>query len=272
MKLLLTAFDPFGGEPVNPALEAVKLVSDTVGSVQVVKLEVPTVFGKSIDKVAKAIEAERPDAVLCIGQAGGRFDLTPERVAINLDDARIKDNEGNQPIDVTIFEDGAPAYFATLPIKAMVQNMRNAGLPASVSNTAGTFVCNHLMYGVLYTLAKNYPGVRGGFMHVPFIPSQVVNRPAAPSMNLQDIARGIEAAIAAIGENESDIVVLRVLHTKQSNKKLPAQNHWVGSFLLFFYCSCIHMTICSRHACLSASVIYPGQHPYYRNGSLPDPW
>ena len=95
MKLLLTAFDPFGGEPVNPALEAVKLVSDTVGSVQVVKLEVPTVFGKSIDKVAKAIEAERPDAVLCIGQAGGRFDLTPERVAINLDDARIKDNEGN---------------------------------------------------------------------------------------------------------------------------------------------------------------------------------
>ena len=97
MKLLLTAFDPFGGEPVNPALEAVKLVSDTVGSVQVVKLEVPTVFGKSIDKVAKAIEAERPDAVLCIGQAGGRFDLTPERVAINLDDARIKDNEGNQP-------------------------------------------------------------------------------------------------------------------------------------------------------------------------------
>ena len=270
MKLLLTAFDPFGGEPVNPALEAVKLVSDTVGSVQVVKLEVPTVFGKSIDKVAKAIEAERPDAVLCIGQAGGRFDLTPERVAINLDDARIKDNEGNQPIDVTIFEDGAPAYFATLPIKAMVQNMRNAGLPASVSNTAGTFVCNHLMYGVLYTLAKNYPGVRGGFMHVPFIPSQVVNRPAAPSMNLQDIARGIEAAIAAIGENESDIVAAE--GAKQSNKKLPAQNHWVGSFLLFFYCSCIHMTICSRHACLSASVIYPGQHPYYRNGSLPDPW
>ena len=144
MKLLLTAFDPFGGDPVNPALEAVKLVSGTVGAVQVVKLEVPTVFGKSIDKVAKAIEAERPDAVLCIGQAGGRFDLTPERVAINLDDA--------------------------------------------------------------YTLAKNYPGVRGGFMHVPFIPSQVVNRPAAPSMNLQDIARGIEAAIAAIGENESDIV------------------------------------------------------------------
>ena len=206
MKLLLTAFDPFGGDPVNPALEAVKLVSGTVGAVQVVKLEVPTVFGRSIDTVAKAIKAEKPDAVLCIGQAGGRFDLTPERVAINLDDARIKDNEGNQPIDVPIFEDGAPAYFSTLPIKAMVQNMRNAGLPASVSNTAGTFVCNHLMYGVLYTLAKSYPGVRGGFMHVPFIPSQVVNRPSVPSMNLQDIAKGIEAAIAAIGENENDIL------------------------------------------------------------------
>ena len=159
MKLLLTAFDPFGGDPVNPALEAVKLVSGTVGAVQVVKLEVPTVFGRSIDTVAKAI-----------------------------------------------FENGAPAYFSTLPIKAMVQNIRNAGLPASVSNTAGTFVCNHLMYGVLYTLAKSYPGVRGGFMHVPFIPSQVVNRPSVPSMNLQDIAKGIEAAIAAIGENENDIL------------------------------------------------------------------
>ena len=206
MKLLLTAFDPFGGDKVNPALEAVKLVSEKVGNVEVVKLEVPTVFRKSIATVAAAIAKEKPDAVLCIGQAGGRYDITPERVAINLDDARIKDNEGNQPIDVPIFEDGAPAYFSTLPIKAMVQNIRNAGLPASVSNTAGTFVCNHLMYGVLYTLAKSYPGVRGGFMHVPFIPSQVVNRPSVPSMNLQDIAKGIEAAIAAIGENENDIL------------------------------------------------------------------
>ena len=127
-------------------------------------------------------------------------------MAINLDDARIKDNEGNQPIDLPIYDDGAPAYFSDLPIKAMVQHIREAGLPASVSNTAGTFVCNHLMYGVLYTLAKEYPGVRGGFMHVPFIPEQVVGRPApAPSMNLKDIARGIEAAIAAIGEYEEDI-------------------------------------------------------------------
>lgn len=209
MKLLLTAFDPFGGSPINPALEAVKLVANQIGDVQIVKLEVPTVFGKSIDTVAAAMEKEKPDAVLCIGQAGGRYDLTPERVAINLDDARIPDNEGNQPIDVPIFRDGAPAYFATLPIKAMVAKIREAGLPASVSNTAGTFVCNHLMYGVLYTLAKHYPGVKGGFMHVPFVPSQTVNRPTpAPSMCQQDIARGIEAAITAIGENESDIATV----------------------------------------------------------------
>ena len=209
MKLLLTAFDPFGGSPVNPALEAVKLVADKVAGVEIVKLEVPTVFGKSIATVAEAIAREKPEAVLCIGQAGGRYDLTPERVAINLDDARIPDNEGNQPIDTPIFADGAPAYFATLPIKAMVAKIREAGLPASVSNTAGTFVCNHLMYGVLYTLAKHYPGVRGGFMHVPFIPSQTVNRPSpAPSMAQTDIARGIEAAIAAIAENDADITAV----------------------------------------------------------------
>lgn len=208
MKLLLTGFDPFGGEAINPAWEAVKLVADKIGDVEVVKLQVPTVFNKSIALVAEAIEKEQPDAVLCIGQAGGRFDLTPERVAINVNDARIPDNEGNQPLDGPIFADGQTAYFTTLPIKAMVAAIREAGVPASVSNTAGTFVCNHLMYGVLYTLAKKYPGVKGGFMHVPFITSQVVNRAtAAPSLSLETIAKGIEAAIKAIGENTDDIKV-----------------------------------------------------------------
>ncbi len=207
MKLLLTAFDPFGGDSVNPALEAVKLVKDTLGSIQVVKLEVPTVFKKSIATVQAAIEQEKPDAVLCIGQAGGRFDITPERVAINIDDARIKDNEGNQPVDEPIFADGAPAYFATLPIKAMVQAIKDAGLPSSVSNTAGTFVCNHLMYGVLYTLAKKYPGIRGGFMHVPFITPQVVGRPSTPSLSLPDVVRGIEAAVEAIGLHLNDVKI-----------------------------------------------------------------
>ena len=209
MKLLLTAFDPFGGDAVNPPLEAVKLVADKIGRFEIVKLEVPTVFRKSIERVAQAIEEEKPDAVLCIGQAGGRFEITPERVAINIDDARIKDNEGNQPIDTKIFEDGENAYFTTLPIKAMVEAIREANLPAAVSNTAGTFVCNHLMYGVLYTLAKNYPNIKGGFTHVPFIPEQVARRtPVAPYMALEDIKRGLEAAISAIDKNfEADINV-----------------------------------------------------------------
>lgn len=206
MKILVTAFDPFGGDKVNPALEAVKLLPDQVAGAQIVKLMVPTVFHKSIQKVAAAIREQKPDVVLCVGQAGGRFDLTPERVAINVDDARIPDNEGNQPIDAPIFEDGAPAYFTTLPVKAMVKAIRDAGLPASVSNSAGTFVCNHLMYGVLYTLAKEFSQVRGGFIHVPFIPEQVVARPApAPYMALSDIARGLEAALAAIVNHEEDI-------------------------------------------------------------------
>ncbi len=208
MKLLLTAFDPFGGEKVNSAQEAVKRVPGKVGDTDIVKLELPTVFGQSIRMLCEGLKKHRPDAVLCIGQAGGRFELTPERVAINLDDARIPDNEGNQPIDAPIFEDGAPAYFTTLPIKAMVKAMREAGIPASVSNTAGTFVCNHLMYGVLYTLSKNHPDVKGGFMHVPFITSQVVNRPAAaPSLSVDEIVAGIEASVAAIGQYQSDIKV-----------------------------------------------------------------
>ncbi len=205
MKLLLTAFEPFGGESVNSALEAVRLVPDRIGETEVVKLTVPTVFGKSVSAVAAAIKAERPDAVLCIGQAEGRCELTPERVAINLDDARIPDNEGNQPVDQPIFPDGAPACFSTLPVKAMVRAIRAAGLPAGISNTAGTFVCNHLMYGVLYTLERQYPGVRGGFMHVPLAPDQAARREAAvPSMNVRDIAAGIEAAIAALSDPGQD--------------------------------------------------------------------
>lgn len=208
MKILLTAFDPFGGDIVNPALEAVKQVSDTIAGAKIIKLEVPTVFKKSIATVAAAMEQERPDVVFCIGQAGGRLELNPERVAINLEDGRIPDNEGYQPIDKKIFEDGAAAYFSTLPIKAMVQAIRDAKLPASVSNTAGTYVCNHLMYGVLYTIQKENYRMKGGFMHVPFIPEQVVMRPApTPCMALADIIRGIEAAISAIVTNDSDIKV-----------------------------------------------------------------
>ena len=205
MKILLTAFEPFGGDTVNPAQEAVALVSDSIGGAEIVKIGVPVVFGKSIAVVAEAMERERPDVVLCIGQAGGRFGLTPERVAINLDDARIPDNEGNQPLDKPIFEDGAPAYFTLLPAKAMVAAIRAADSPSSLSYTAGTFVCNHLMYGVLYHIAKSYPGMRGGFMHVPFLHEQIMARPNTPSLSTGDIVRGIEAAISAILENGEDV-------------------------------------------------------------------
>lgn len=207
MKLLLTAFEPFGGESINPAQEAVKLIPGNLGDVRVVKCLVPTVFGRSIETVVRAVEEHAPDAVLCVGQAGGRDRLTPERVAINLDDALIPDNEGNQPIDTPIFPDGESAYFSTLPVKAMTAAIREAGVPAGLSNSAGTFVCNHLMYGLLYTLEKKYPGVRGGFLHVPFIPSQVKAGFPAPSLPLADIVRGIEAAIAAIGKNRTDLPV-----------------------------------------------------------------
>ncbi len=209
MKILITAFDPFGGDIVNPALEAVKLMKDQIDGAEIVKLEIPTVFHKSIDKIKEAILSEKPDVVLSVGQAGGRFEVTPERVAINVDDARIADNEGNQPLDRAIFEDGEPAYFATLPVKAMVQAIRAIGLPSSLSNTAGTFVCNHVMYGVLYHISKMGKDIRAGFIHVPFTPEQVANRPApAPCLSAVDISRALEAAVAAIVQNEKDIVAV----------------------------------------------------------------
>ncbi len=209
MKILVTAFDPFGGERINPALEAVKLMRDQIEGAEIVKLEIPTVFHKSIEKVKAAILSENPDVVLSIGQAGGRFEVTPERVAINVDDARIPDNEGNQPLNQPIFENGEPAYFATLPVKAIVEAIQAEGLPASLSNSAGTFVCNHIMYGVLYHISKMGKPIRAGFIHVPFTPEQVAKRPTpAPSLSAVDICRALEAAVAAIVRNESDIAAV----------------------------------------------------------------
>lgn len=204
-KVLITGFDPFGGEKINPALEAVKKINSNIAGAEVIKVEIPTVFRKSLEKLEEAIVTNKPDIVICIGQAGGRFDITPERVAINLDDARIKDNDGNQPLDISIFEDGENAYFSNLPIKAMVEEMRSNGIPSSVSNTAGTFVCNHVMYGLLYMLDKKFDNIKGGFIHVPFIPSQAVTKGNVPSMSLEHITKGLECAIKAAVENNADI-------------------------------------------------------------------
>ena len=204
MKVLITGFDPFGGEPINPALEAVKLLPDNISGAEVIKVEIPTVFNKSIVALEKSIEEHKPDAVICIGQAGGRFSVMPERVAINIDDARIKDNEENQPIDIKIKEDGKNAYFSNLPIKAMVKNMIDNGFPAAVSNTAGTFVCNHIMYGLLYLIDKKYSNMKGGFIHVPYIPNQVIAKPNTPYMNLKDISKCLELCIDALVNNADE--------------------------------------------------------------------
>ena len=198
MKILLTAFDPFGGEQINPASLAVQQIPDSVSGAQIVKITVPTVFGKALSVLWEAIEREQPDAILSIGQAGGRSDLTVERIAINMDDARIPDNEGNRPVDRPIFPDGPAAYFSTLPVRQMVEAIRACGIPASISNTAGTFVCNHLLYGTLHTLREKGNLARAGFLHVPFLPSQVTHDRQAPSMELAHMVRGIEAALSVI--------------------------------------------------------------------------
>ncbi len=198
MRVLVTAFDPFGGESVNPAEQAVALIPDEIAGKEICKLTVPTVFGKAGELVKSKMDELNPDAVICVGQAGGRSAVTPERVAINIMDASIKDNEGNQPQDEPIVSGGPAAYFSTLPIKSMVQAIKDAGLSGAVSNTAGTFVCNSLLYTVLHHAEQKMPGTRAVFIHVPYIPEQTQDKKDTPSMPLSDIARALEAAIASI--------------------------------------------------------------------------
>ena len=205
MKILVTGFDPFGGEPINPAIESVKRLPDNIAGAEIIKLEIPTVRKKSLEKIEEAINEHNPDIILSIGQAGGRFDISIERVGINLDDFRIPDNEGNQTIDEPIFPDGENSYFVKLPVKAMVQNVQKNNIPASVSYTAGTFVCNHVLYGVLYLIEKKYNGKKSGFIHIPFLPEQVVDKRNTPSMELSTIVKGLTAAIEAIVKNDEDI-------------------------------------------------------------------
>ncbi len=205
MKILVTGFDPFGGEPINPAIESVKLLPKEIEGAEIIALEIPTVVHKSLQVIQDAVKKYEPDMVLSIGQAGGRSDITVERIGINIDDCRIKDNEGNQPIDEPIFKDGPAAYFVNLPIKAMVEEIRKIGIPASVSNTAGTFVCNHVTYGVRHMLELEGKGRKSGFIHIPYLPQQVVEKVGQPSMALDDIVKGLTAAISAMVKYEEDI-------------------------------------------------------------------
>jgi pyroglutamyl-peptidase len=208
--ILLTGFEPFGGESVNPAwLIAQTLHGQIIADAKVQALCLPTEFGKAITHLKLALKQRRPILVLALGQAAGRADLTLERVAINVDDARMADNAGATPIDEPIVTRGPAAYFSTLPIKAMVQAMQNAGLPASVSQTAGTFVCNHVFYGLMHTLRRR-PGVRAGFMHVPLLPEQALphgHDPVPPSLPLQDMVQGVRVALFTACTTQADVRV-----------------------------------------------------------------
>ena len=190
-KLLITGFDPFGGESINPSWEAVKLLPDTIGDYQLHKLQIPTVFGLAPQKVLEAARAIEPDVIISVGQAGTRDSVTPERIGINMRSARIADNAGRIPVEESIVPDGPDGLFSTLPVAAMVDAIRAANLPATISNTAGTFVCNDTLYSLLH----HYQGtpVRCGFIHVPWLPEQ-----GTPNLTLERTVQALIAAISAL--------------------------------------------------------------------------
>jgi pyroglutamyl-peptidase len=200
--VLVTGFDPFGGSPVNPSWDAVHALHgrEILGH-RIVGGEIPTVFGASLQRLEALMEEIQPRLVICTGQAGGRPAMSLERIAINVNDARIPDNTGAKPIDVPIIPGGPAAYFTKLPIKAMLQSLLDHGVRAEVSQTAGTFVCNQTFYGLMHLLAQpRWEGVRGGLIHVPYLPQQ-----GQPSMRLEEVVRGLELAIACALTTQHDI-------------------------------------------------------------------
>ena len=178
MKILITGFEPFGGETENPSWEAARLLNGmSVSQCDLVSVQLPCVFSKSLEALENALKLHQPQMVIALGQADGRSDVSIERVAINVCDARIPDNEGAQPVDVAVVQGGPAAYFSTLPIKKMVTTLKSNGYPASVSQTAGTFVCNQVFYGLQHVLKDQK--VASGFIHVPLLPSQAAKRSGA---------------------------------------------------------------------------------------------
>ncbi|MHB8071224.1 MAG: pyroglutamyl-peptidase I [Candidatus Cryosericum sp.] len=195
MMILVTGFEPFGGETLNPSWEAVKRLPDTTGGACIARLQVPTTYAGCIGAVTGAIDRLSPHAVVMVGQAGGRAELSIERVAVNLDDTQAPDNAGVILQSTPIVPQGPAAYFATLPVKEIVAGLHAAGYPAVVSNTAGLFVCNHLMYGVLDHIAVNHLAAQAGFIHVPFLPEQVAERPGTPSMSLDLMSAALQTVV-----------------------------------------------------------------------------
>ena len=194
-KLLITGFDPFGGQTVNPSWLAVERLPDRIGNFAIYKKMLPTVFGTAAEAVLEEAEKVQPDVILCVGQAGGRDAVTPERIAVNIRDAKISDNAGNQPVGEFVNPDGPAAYFSTVPVGEMAAAIAAAGLPGVVSNSAGAFVCND----TLYCLLQHYSGtaVKVGFIHVPYLPHQA--KEGVPSMELEAIIAALTAAIGGLG-------------------------------------------------------------------------
>jgi pyroglutamyl-peptidase len=206
--LLLTGFEPFGGEFVNPSWEIASALDGWVCEGRTVRaVRLPCAFGDALRTLDDALAAHRPELVICLGQAGGRAEISIERVALNVDDARIPDNLGRQPIDAAVVPEGPAAYFSTLPIKALAHDLRGSGIAAAVSNTAGTFVCNHVFYALMHRLATTpaLAQARGGFVHVPYTPEQVAERPGTPAMALATQVEGIRLALRSALLTREDV-------------------------------------------------------------------
>ncbi len=201
--VLVTGFEPFDGAEINPSLEIARnLHGSVIAGHTVVGALLPCVFGAAIPELQRLLRVHRPALVICVGQAGGRAAITPERVALNVDDARIPDNAGAQPVDRPVVRGGPAAYFSTLPVKAIVADLRAAGLPSEVSQTAGTFVCNHVFYGLMHALRKR-KDLRGGFIHVPFLPEQAQKGQA--SLPLEDMVYGVALAVETALRRKKDL-------------------------------------------------------------------
>jgi pyroglutamyl-peptidase len=202
MKALVTGFEPFGGDSVNASLEAARRLPGRIGDLDVAVAVLPTSYARALPALEAAIARERPDIVLCVGQAEGRAALSIERVAVNLQDARIADNDGVCPQDLPVVPGGPAAYLSTLPVRAAVAALRAEELAAELSMSAGTFVCNHVFYGLMHLAATRRPSLRAGFLHVPCLPQQAP--PGAPSMALDAIVRGIATVLEAARLEKQD--------------------------------------------------------------------
>ncbi len=204
--ILLAGFEPFGGEISNPAMELLaELQGERVSGHRIASVLLPVTFSDAVHDIERALERERPALALGIGQAGGRSRLSLERVALNLVDARIADNAGQQPIDAPVIDSAPDAYFTTLPVKAMLRAMIERGIPAELSLTAGTYVCNAMFFALLHFAATRWPALRAGFLHVPFLPAQAARHPGAPSLDLATMHEGVLVALDAAVAHRTDV-------------------------------------------------------------------